>query len=458
MEAEQRLAGYVATTRFEDIPREPVDIAKRVILTIMGTTVAGSTAEGCEEIADLIRKWGGSEEAMVLVHGYRVPAHNAVFMNSIMARALDICDSMRPGMHVGSSSVPTALAAAELAGGCSGREFLSALVLGTELAARINGSSDYDGFDPTGICSIFASTAVAGRVLRLNTTQMLNGLALAFNKAGGSFQSNIDGSLAVRVIQGFVSQGGMICAELAESGITGPKNFLEGVYGYFHLYAKDQFNKEAVLGGLGTRYEMNKTLFKSHPSCGATLASTDAILYIMKESGLTPEDVSEIHVRVSPYIYRLAGHRFEIGDNPRVNGQFSIQYCVANALLRGIPRLQHFEESHVRDPRIMGIIEKIHVASFPGADGADSPLAKTIAAEMKVTTVRGDVIHKKVDVPRGYPGNPLTELEHQERFHQYLSYGSRPLPKKNMDKLVSLVNGLEEVDDVRTLIPLLVSE
>ena len=109
-------------------------------------------------------------------------------------------------------TVPVALATAELVGGCSGKEFLAALVLGTEVAARINAVSDYDGFDPTGVCSIFAASAVAGKILRLNSRQMLNALALAFNRAGGSFQSNIDGSLAVRVIQGFVSQGGIICA------------------------------------------------------------------------------------------------------------------------------------------------------------------------------------------------------------------------------------------------------
>jgi hypothetical protein len=99
------------------------------------------------------------------------------------------------------------LAAAELVGGCTGKEFLTALVLGTERAARINSVSIYDGFDPTGICSIFATAAIAGRILHLNSQQMLDALALAFNKSGGSFQSNVDGSLAVRVIQGFVSQG-----------------------------------------------------------------------------------------------------------------------------------------------------------------------------------------------------------------------------------------------------------
>lgn len=458
MDIERKLAEYITTATFGDISERPILLAKRIILNIIGTLVAGATAEGCEELLGQIRKWGGREEATILIHGGKVPAHNAAFINSVMARALDICDAMRPGIHIGSSSVPTALAAAELAGGCSGKEFLTALVLGTEIAARINSISDYDGFDPTGVCSIFATTAIAGRILHLNPEQMLNALGLAFNRSGGSFQSNVDGALAVRVIQGFVSKGGIICAELAHRGITGPENFLDGVYGYFHLFAKGKYDKETVVKGLGDKFEMTNTLFKSHPSCGGTLASTDAILDIIKEDGITPEDVSDIHVTVSPYHYKLAGHQFEIGDNPRVNAQFSIQYCVANALVRGIPKLQHFEESYVKDPKIMELINKIYVASFSGEKGSESLDKRATTTDMKVTTVKGDIFHRRVDIPRGFPGNPLPEDEHVVHFKDYLSYGTKPLSEKNTEKIISLVDTFDKIGDVRQLIPLLLSE
>ena len=308
---------------------------------------------------------GWKKEATILVYGGKVPAYNAVLANSVMARALDFCDAMSPGLHVGSSALPVALATAELAGGCSGKDFLAALVLGTEIAARINSVSDYDGFDPTGVCGIFAATAVAGKILRLDSQQMLNALALAFNKAGGSFQSNIDGSLAVRMIQGFVSQGGIICAQLARRGITGPRNFLEGVYGYFHLYAKNKYQPQAVIADLGKRFETNKTIFKKYPSCGCTLASTDAMLDLVKEEDLTWENVARIDIKVSPYAYKLAGHQFQVGDNPKVNAQFSIQYCVANALLRGGSKLHHFNEGHVMDEKLLELVRRIHVLAEP---------------------------------------------------------------------------------------------
>ncbi len=130
MESERLLAQYVTDTAYEALPEKPVAIAKEVMLTVLGTTIAGANAEGCEALVRQVRKWGGRKEATILMHGGKVPAYNAALVNSAMARALDFCDGMVPGMHVGSSSVPTALAAAELAGGCTGKEFLTALVRG----------------------------------------------------------------------------------------------------------------------------------------------------------------------------------------------------------------------------------------------------------------------------------------------------------------------------------------
>jgi 2-methylcitrate dehydratase PrpD len=454
VEIEKKLAEYVSETRFDDLPQEPVDIAQNVVSTVLGTTIGGATAEGCEALVDQVKVWGGREEATIFIYGGKVPAYNAALVNSSMARALDFCDAMVPGMHVGSSSVPTALATVELAGGCSGKEFLTAIVLGTEVAARLNlTESDYDGFDPTGVCSIFAAAVVAGKILHLNSLQMMDALALAFNRSGGSFQNNIDGSLAVRLIQGFVSQGGIICAQLAQRGITGPKNFLEGVYGYFHLYGKDKYDPQTVVVGLGENFELAKTVFKKYPSCGGTLASTDAILELIKEKGLVPEDVTRINIQVTPYIHKLVGHPFKVGENPKVNAQFSIQYCVANALLRKGSKLRHFDETFIREPKIMELVNKIYVSPDPTLEKRGHT-----AVDMNVTTKDGEVLHKSVDIACGFPGKPLTKEEHNEHFQDCVSYAGKPLPQENVEKVVSLISQLGDLTDVRSLIPLLLSQ
>ncbi len=289
---EQILSRFVTDTKFEEIPPEAIATARNVVLTVLGTIIAGSNLTGIKPLVDKVRDWGGKKEATLLMHGGKVPAYNAAFVNSTIARALDFDDAFIPGPHFGATTVPTAIAISELIGGCSGKDFFTALILGSEVSARLNlNEEQYSGFDPTGICSLFASCAIAGRLLRLNPRQMQNALALAFNRCSGSFQSHISGSLAVRLNQGFASQNGIVSAQLAQINMTGPLDFLSGIYGYFHLYGKDKSNSEAIVNGLGKRYEFVNTVFKKYPSCGATQASTDAILALINEHNLPPEEI-----------------------------------------------------------------------------------------------------------------------------------------------------------------------
>jgi 2-methylcitrate dehydratase PrpD len=449
---EETMVEYVLMTKFDDLPREAIEIGKRLLMTVLGTTVAGATVEGCEGVFDLVREWGGREESTILVHGGRVPAYNAVFMNSIMARALDYCDGMIPGIHLGSTCIPTALAAVELAGGCSGRDFLTHLVVGAESAARINARSNYNGFDPTGVCSIFGATAIAGRMLGLDKRQMKNALGIAFNRAGGSLQSNIDGAGTVRMIQGFASQGGILSVQLAEKGITGPGNFLKGQYGYFHLYGDNGGGGKGLFDEWGERFELSKLVFKRYPSCWSTTSSIEAILEMVDEEKLTAYDIEEIGISMTPYPYKLVGHPFEAGENPRINAQFNVRYCVANALLRKRLILEDLDETAVRAPEIKRLTEHIKVWADPKLEHQGHN-----AAIMRVTTKSGKILERTVFEPRGGSINPLTEEEHFERFKDCLRYGGKPLQGNNGEKIFSMVGNLEEVSDVLDLIPLMVS-
>lgn len=452
MTLERKIADYVHTATFDEIPEAPLKTIKNMVLDVLGATLAGAEEDGVKTLREFYTGMKGKEEATILIHGGKLPAQDAALINSVMARALDFENAMAPGLHPGASAVPTALAAAEVAGGCSGKDFLTALALGVEIASRLNlPEAGYDGFDPTGVVGVFETTVIASRILNLNQKEIWNALALAFNRAGGSLQANIDGSLAVRVIQGWVSQSGITCARLAKLGITGPENFLEGVYGYFHLYAKDTLDPNMVIGELGERFDLQKVVFKKYPCCGMNQGPTELMLTIMKEHNIAPEEVERIDVTVPPYCYKLVGHPFLFGDNPRVNAQFSIRYCIANALLRGSSKLQHFEKSSIEDPRIIEAIQKVHVT----ADSALNLRGHT-ALDMKVSIKGGSAHQGSVEIAVGFPGNPLSQKEHEQRFWDCLDYAPRSLPKHRAEEVISLISRLEEVEDARTLVDLLV--
>jgi 2-methylcitrate dehydratase PrpD len=451
MKTEEQLVAFIYHTRFEDIPEAVRSTVRNQFLTVAGTLVAGATEDGCDEAVRFYRELGGREEATILIHGGKIPAHDAAFVNAVMARSLDLCDSIAPGPHIGAALIYASLAAAELAGGVSGRDFFTAITVGNEVSARMNLSEEaYNGFDPTGICVIFGVTAAVCRILGLNKQETWNALALAFNRCGGSFQSHIDGSLGVRFVQGWVSQSGVICARLASRGITGPKNFLEGIYGYLHLYGKDLFNGDRIVDRLGEQYLLQNMVYKKYPSCALTQGPTETILKLMAEEKITTDNIDRILVTVPPYTYKLVGHEFEMGDNPRVNAQFSIRFCVANALLRGKARLEHFDVNQMQDGRVAELARKITVIP-------DKELEKRghTPMDMRVWMRDGREFFQQIDIAPGFPGNPLTQGDHEKRFQDCLDFAGKPISKKNATAIATMIEDLDKVDDVRKFVELL---
>jgi 2-methylcitrate dehydratase PrpD len=242
---------------------------------------------------------------------------------------------------------------------------------------------------------------------------------------------------------------------LARQGITGPRNFLQGVYGYYNVYGRGLVDPGKALADLGSRFECEKILFKKYPSCGLTLGSTDVILSLMREAdgkGVTADNVEKVKVKVPPYTYKLVGHPFEMGTTPRVNAQFSIRYCVANALLRGSSRLAHFEEEAIRDPRVLELTRRVDVVVDPAMEArGHTPV------DMTVTLKDGRELFRQIDVAPGFPGNPLTKEEQEARFLDCIAYANKPLPKEKVEWIVERVDRIDQLSDVRVLIPLLLA-
>ncbi len=450
MNDERRLAKFVHGLQRQDIPSEVATIVRRILLAVAGTTVAGAAEDGCGQLRAMLCNRGGRPEATVLIYGDRIPAASAAQINAVMARALDFCDATSPGLHIGSSLIPAALAAAELKGGCTGCEFLTALTAGAEVASRLNLSKEaYDGFDPTGIAGIFGATAAAARILALNEEEILHALALAFNRCAGSFQSNVDGAMAVRLIQGWVAESAISCAQLAQHGFTGPANFLSGIYGYWHLYAKDMPDAQA-LDALGETYALKNTMFKRYPSCGCTQAATEVAVQVAIEANLLSEQIRSVEIRVPPYAYRLVGKDFAIGNNPRVDAQFSAQYCVASALVRQSSKLAHFRAEEVQEPAVIALVGRVKVVPDISLETRGHT-----AADISLVTSDGRTYRKSIDIAPGYPGNPLRDEEHLVRFNDCMNFSRIPLTHDHVQALVDAIASVDELPDARILARLL---
>ena len=456
MDAIVSLVENVMSIRYDDLPQDVVDRTKMGIMDIIGVLVCGAMAPGSEIIASLVKEWGGKEEATVFVYDGKVPAHNAALVNSVMARALDYDYAMEKGMHLGASSIPTALAVAEMQGGINGKELITAIALGEDIAARVNLATDHYGFDPTGICMVFGTTAIAGRLLGLHESEMLNALGIAFNQAAGSYQANIDGALAVRVIQGLTSKSGILSAILAKRGITGVKNILEGIYGFFQLYSRTHGggNIDILTNQLGHQFETWRIVFKRYPSCGGTIAATEAALQLVEQYDIRVDDIEDIRVHVTERVYNVAGSPFVIRDNPQVDAQFSIPYTVANALIRGSSKLEHFTETLIADEDVLALAKKVHPVLDTKLKESNGGIFYGCFMEIRTKDESGHSVF--IEYPKGFPKNPLGKEDIAQKFQDCLAVDRGRFPKDKVDEIMETVNRLELIADSSHLVNLLV--
>jgi 2-methylcitrate dehydratase PrpD len=456
MDVVAKLAEHIVAVRYETCPPEALLTSKLSVLDTLGAAIAGHSAAGCAAVVKVIRDWGGNPEASVWFDDARVIAPHAALANAVMARAIDYDDALTKGVHLSSALLPAILAQAEACGGLSGRELLTTFTVATDVVARLNAATlDYHGFDPTLTCGIFGIAAATARLRGLTRAETVDALGIALNEASGTFQSNIDGALVVRLNQGLAACEGMKAAIFAAAGVTGVKNVFEGLYGYGHLYSNGKFDVARLTERLGERFDGTETFFKRWPSCGATLAGIDAAVALVETDGVRGKEVTRGEVRVGRYHYNLCGTRpFWPGENPSVDAQFSYQYAIASALLRGRPRLEHFVEPRmITDPEVGDLARRLRVVADDGFDGAHGVLATRVT----VTLRSGQTVERFVEFPRGHFCNAMAPEEIVGKFRQNMAFArDRGYDVGCPDRIVETVMALEDMVDVRAMLAWLV--
>src|SRR5919205_168537 len=169
-----QIVRHVVGTDFDAIDARAVERAKVRLIDSLGNIAAGHRAQGNDAVVQLAARWGGAQESTVLVHGLRVPAHTAAMVNAVMMRSYDFeaigaegPDQTQVAAHISGTTVPVALAVAERVG-AGGRDLLTALILGDDLASRLGVASGFDvysGGDNTGTINGLGGAAVAAKLM-----------------------------------------------------------------------------------------------------------------------------------------------------------------------------------------------------------------------------------------------------------------------------------------------------
>jgi 2-methylcitrate dehydratase PrpD len=448
------LASFCADLRWDRVPRAARARTAELVLDLLGVAVRGSVAASSRAVHAVV---ASQPRGNVTVLGAAIPSVRgatphpmrstapwAAMANGASAHATEMDDvTTESSLHPGAAVIPAALAVAQERG-CTGRAALEAIVAGYEVTIRIGNAlgaaSAYErGFHPTGVAGVFGAAVAAGKLLGLDAAGLGNAMGIAGTMASGSLAYLDDGAWTKRLNPAWAAHGGIVAAQLAATGFTGPRSAIEvALRGY-----TDAPRPSRVLDGLAIEdLQVMRVSIKPYGCCRYAHGLIDAALALRAE-GLRPADVASMRLGVLSGGWALIADPPERVRDPRnvVDAQFSAPYAAAAALVRGRAGLAEFSDETMRDEQIRSLLPKMECYRD---DDLDAAYPRQWPAAVEVRTNDGRVLRRRVAHALGEPENPVPRDALVERFVEMVA---RPSARQVADRILTL----EAERDLRVL-------
>ncbi|WP_028309292.1 MmgE/PrpD family protein [Desulfitibacter alkalitolerans] len=455
------ISDFIVSAKYEDIPPDVIKKAKFCLIDMLGVIIAAWSEPSSKILYEIFSKTRGVEESSVIVLGDKMPAFNAALINGAMAHSLELEDHhnhKRSLNHPGVTSIPAALALGERER-VSGKDFLLSIILGYEIGSKISraikiGHLNLEkGFHESSVCGPFSAAAVAGKLLGLSTDQLANAFGICGSLASGSMEFKTNEAWTKRLQVGNANRNGILAAELAEKGFTGPLSVFEGKHGFFNSYCgKGSYNLDSWLEDLGRDWDIKYIQFKPYGCAGVLHSAVTAAKRLRDDNNILLDNVEKIIVYTSRKIFEEYATPVEqkIRPNNMVGAQFSLQYCVAAMLVKGQLLLEEFWDDHLADPVILSLSSKIEVKVDEAID-RNWPIDDVTIIECHGAD--GSVIKTRVDRAKGDLDDPVTE---EELIDKFIKLASVFYSEKQYMDILKTCEDIEGVSDVNELIKLVV--
>lgn len=400
----------------------PLDVTldrhlRRMILDYLSGAIAGSETGASKKVGLFVTKLFGDGDSTALGKG-PMSSLGAAILNGTYGHAIESDDGYTPGgIHPSAVVLPAAFAAGE-AYGKSFAEIRTASAIGMEICCRIaeegHPETRRNHFHNTSIAGVFGAAIAAGCLMELNVTQLSHSLAIASSHSSGLFEFLHSSAEVKHYHPGMAARDGIVSAELAAAGMTGPATAFEGSEGYFSAFAGRAISSEeldSLLDSLGSKWSILSTYFKPYPCCRQLHGPIDAALALKQQHSFETKDISAIKVDT----FRLATkHDSRQIDSP-LAAQMSIPFTVALALSNGkvdLPPFFMHKAIGAEMRRLMDIID-ISVDEQAEMDYPD----RGRPAQLNIELSNGQHFWHRITYPTGEPDNPLSDFQLDEKVH-----------------------------------------
>ena len=459
-DASRIFARHAIGLAYEALPPSTVEMTKQVVMDTLGVTLAATSL--CPEakiVAQYVKDLGGKKESTLLGFGGKAPAPWAAFSNGGIAHMADYDDTDGRHGHCGITTIPVAFAIGEKMGGVSGRDFIAAIAVAIDIQVRLNRSIPdlewpmTEGWFSSQLLGYFSGTAVAGRLLSLNEDQMVSAFGIAFNQACGSREMASGVSTHLRGMQGgFSGQSSVLSALLAQRGLIGSENSIEGRYGLYKTYVRVRPNREALTDKLGVDFPMLKIHgYKAWPACQFTHSPIQSVQNLRSRYGISPQDVTEAVIIGGSMHTQLLSEPPESKQNPQtsMDAKYSIPFTVAAALATDNVTLKTYTKEGLKDKAVLDMAKRVRYQPLPEENKTSHiPI-------IEIHTRDGKVYSDQAEYPLGRAQNPLSQKQLEYKFLDCVSFSARKIPQDNVERAKELIRDLDKAPDATEVIRLL---
>ena len=442
------LAVYLHDIMFSDLSRNTIETAKMCVEDFIGVSVAGSAKEESRIWKQYYREKCTSSQATLFQPGFeKRTMEQAAALNGVFGHIMDLDDVHNASIaHLGAVTIPSAFAAAQKLHK-SGARLIEAVVAGYEAGARVGETvnpSAYRYWHTTGVTGAFSSGTAVGSLLDLDVEQMVNCLGSAGTQASGLWEFLESGSMSKVLHTAHANLCGMRAAELAKLGFSGAPAILEGERGFVKALAAE-YDLGALTRGFGEGYRIEENSLKPYACCRHTHSANDCIREIIGAYELCPDDIVSI-------VDDTYGAAVQTVDNPWPENpyaaKFSIQFCLAAAVVLKDLGDRVFTAENLADPRIRAMMSKIKIRRSPDLDEEFRKNPDRWSHRITVALKSGKTITRQVDYPAGDFRNPFDWSMTDQKFRLLTE---DLIGEEETQRLLVSIHNLEHLEDVNSL-------
>ena len=447
--ATKSLAKFAAELEFNKIPENILNYLKLLFLDGIGCCIHGNTLEWTKTLEEVVTNKEDNNQCSIIGTNKKTTLLNAVLINSTAGHGFESDDIHRESiLHPNSIVVPVSINVAEKIGNINGKKFLTSVVAGYEVATRIGSAAGTElllrGFHPQGTHGTIAAAITAGKLMDLNTDQMVHAIGIA-GSLGAGLMAAQEGAMVKRLHSGRAAQAGVLAAQLSAKNFTGIQNIVEADYGGFlsSFSGKNDFNRS--IRNLYKEWECMNTGIKPYASVTSIHTALDCLKNIMEKNNISVKNIKNIKAKISHPTYVHCAWNYK--NHNITSAQMNIYYGLALIALEGELFVNQFSKDKISNPEILNFMKKITAEVDPKIESLGHEFRHM--ASIELTTNDNKKFNHTEKYRKGSPENPLTKDQIISKFKSLASYS---YDETQVSKIKEKIENIELSNNIENLI------